>query len=604
MTQGSGLRPAVGRPTLRAWLSCQPAIGLVYRIGPFGSQLPGRRCILEIAGSTRIPRAGHSSEQTGRDYSRKISEPSRCTRVATDPGDRNQIREELPLSTRVHELAKELGLKSAELLERIQSWGLDVKASNFASLDPATVDRIRELSAQSASGPRAACAPLRVRASRPAQRSPPPAVSPAPPARASSAEAPAAKTGGHSSGEPGSSRVPSQRPSVPRQSQSWLRAAARPRLRGARSAARPRRSRRAAPAPASPPSSQASAGPRPAFGVAPLRCRVTVASRLASRRRPALGSYSASRNRRPAGRRPAFAGRGSGWSREPVSRLFCVDHRAAPGGFQPLKPGDYMSSAGIRTMTPRVGPSATFLARSRRPPLTVAETAAGAMAAAARARAHPFPRWRRQALRGPSPHRARPRPGPAPKTQRPDKSMNREELLALDAVRAARHLSIARGRYRAPGGGPRGGHQHRPGLSSSSPRGAGPSPPGGPGHAPWPGWAAVGLQAPPPPLPVDEEEENARPRPGGSARPPIAPAAAPGAASAPATAARRRRSPCSALLVDEEETRRTRSGSRKGRGQRLAVARREKPTSRSSLRSPSAAFPRRSGSRPRICFAS
>ena len=56
------------------------------------------------------------------------------------------------MSTRVHELAKELGLKSAELLERIQGWGLDVKASNFASLDPATVDRIRELSATPKSG--------------------------------------------------------------------------------------------------------------------------------------------------------------------------------------------------------------------------------------------------------------------------------------------------------------------------------------------------------------------------------------------------------------------------------------------------------------------
>ena len=31
------------------------------------------------------------------------------------------------MSTRVHELAKELGLKSPELLERIQKWGLDVK---------------------------------------------------------------------------------------------------------------------------------------------------------------------------------------------------------------------------------------------------------------------------------------------------------------------------------------------------------------------------------------------------------------------------------------------------------------------------------------------
>jgi hypothetical protein len=45
----------------------------------------------------------------------------------------------LPLSTRVHELAKELGLKSQELLDRIQKWGLDVKVSALASLDPSTV---------------------------------------------------------------------------------------------------------------------------------------------------------------------------------------------------------------------------------------------------------------------------------------------------------------------------------------------------------------------------------------------------------------------------------------------------------------------------------
>jgi translation initiation factor IF-2 len=49
------------------------------------------------------------------------------------------------LSTRVHELAKELGLKSQELIERIQKWGLDVKANALASLDPPMVDRIREL---------------------------------------------------------------------------------------------------------------------------------------------------------------------------------------------------------------------------------------------------------------------------------------------------------------------------------------------------------------------------------------------------------------------------------------------------------------------------
>ncbi len=60
---------------------------------------------------------------------------------------RGPTQEELPLSTRVHELAKELGLKSQELLDRIQNWGLDVKASPLASLDSSTVDRIKELHA-------------------------------------------------------------------------------------------------------------------------------------------------------------------------------------------------------------------------------------------------------------------------------------------------------------------------------------------------------------------------------------------------------------------------------------------------------------------------
>ena len=53
---------------------------------------------------------------------------------------------------RVHELAKELGLKSHELLDRIQKEGLDVKVSALASLDPAMVDRIRSLMKQPGAG--------------------------------------------------------------------------------------------------------------------------------------------------------------------------------------------------------------------------------------------------------------------------------------------------------------------------------------------------------------------------------------------------------------------------------------------------------------------
>src|SRR3981081_907349 len=69
-----------------------------------------------------------------------------CTIGLVRPSDgRGPTQEELPLSTRVHELARELGLKSQELLERIQKWGLEVKGSALASLDPSTADRIRQL---------------------------------------------------------------------------------------------------------------------------------------------------------------------------------------------------------------------------------------------------------------------------------------------------------------------------------------------------------------------------------------------------------------------------------------------------------------------------
>ncbi len=52
------------------------------------------------------------------------------------------------MSTRVHELAKELGWKSKDLVDRIQAWGLGVKASTFAGLSQDQVDRIKELVAR------------------------------------------------------------------------------------------------------------------------------------------------------------------------------------------------------------------------------------------------------------------------------------------------------------------------------------------------------------------------------------------------------------------------------------------------------------------------
>ena len=89
--------------------------------GRFGSQLPGRPCILERSGLRRA--WADSSNTSGGSLAEIHPNHREHTRVATGPGDRSQIREELPLSTRVHELAKELGLKSPELLERIQKLG-------------------------------------------------------------------------------------------------------------------------------------------------------------------------------------------------------------------------------------------------------------------------------------------------------------------------------------------------------------------------------------------------------------------------------------------------------------------------------------------------
>src|SRR6202034_2178068 len=109
---------------------------------------------------------------------------------------RQPFQEESPLSTRVHELAKELGLKSQDLLDRIQGWGLDVKPSIFAGLAQEQVDRIKGLMtgpaepvAPPASQPSArpsptppetsAISPTAPVAKRPV--APPPAVEPAPP---------------------------------------------------------------------------------------------------------------------------------------------------------------------------------------------------------------------------------------------------------------------------------------------------------------------------------------------------------------------------------------------------------------------------------------
>ena len=86
------------------------------------------------------------------------------------------IQEESPLSTRVHELAKELGLKSQELLDRIQGWGLDVKPSIFAGLAQDQVERIKGLMTGSSRAGRRPGLPNRRRVLAPLPRRRPPSA--------------------------------------------------------------------------------------------------------------------------------------------------------------------------------------------------------------------------------------------------------------------------------------------------------------------------------------------------------------------------------------------------------------------------------------------
>ena len=84
-----------GTRTGRAPASFQPAIDLPLDTAIRKGRRSGRRRIL-----IQMINPNHRED----------------TQVAAGLGNRGRSREELPLSTRVHELAKELGLKSQELL--------------------------------------------------------------------------------------------------------------------------------------------------------------------------------------------------------------------------------------------------------------------------------------------------------------------------------------------------------------------------------------------------------------------------------------------------------------------------------------------------------
>jgi translation initiation factor IF-2 len=146
--------------------------------------------------------------------------------------------------------------------------------------------------------------------------------------------------------------------------------------------------------------------------------------------------------------------------------------------------------------------------------------------------------------------------------------MTREELLAMMRSGQLSNLQSPGGGAGMPGGGPRTGHPQRPGALPGSPRGTGPAPPGAPQarRGPVPGIGSP----PPPPLTDEEEERKAKTGRLGSA----ADRAGRRARRSERATDRRVTSPVavSTLLVDEDDTRRSRSGGRKNRSQRMAVA--------------------------------
>ena len=450
---------------------------------------------------------------------------------------RPDFQEESPLSTRVHELAKELGLKSQELLDRIQGWGLDIKPSIFAGLLPDQVDRIKGLM----TGPaEPAATPVAQPSARPSPTPPEtPAISPTAPVAKRPVPPPTAAE--DATPNPASPSVAAPTPAQ--------QATPAPTL----AATPPPPTKPAPDGPASVATSNAgtqAAEPKPTAASAPTPAPVT---------RPTAVPAPAAAAPAPAGPRsgglsaPPRLGSGGG----PLSRH--TPHRSGPGGLEqgaqptqqvqqprppapgqgatqsarvglrpnpvsppPLKPSDYISPTGVRTSYNRPGGSsgqgdsggrlgdgprreALPGGPSRRPLPPVAATPQGQA---------PVRR-----PDGPRPGGGGGAGGPAAPTQRPERRFTPEEMRRMmqSGQIGGTEAPPVPGRGPAVGrpGGPGVG---RPGGPSASPRFIAPPAPGqqargsaGPG--------ALGLRRPggapgpiaPPPLvapTTDEEEEK------------------------------------------------------------------------------------------------
>ncbi len=358
------------------------------------------------------------------------------------------------MSTRVHELAKELGLKSQELIDRFPEWGLeDVKPNPLASLDPSTVELIRK-SVKGGAAPAAAPA-----SAKPA----PPAAPSSPPHAASPPSAPAVepKTAARPSGE-----------SAPAE------------------AAKDER-------PAAPSSAGAGAGKQ-----APLSSPPLARPDSGQAARPAAGplaGHTPHRGGGPAQPPSARAPRAQRpTSPPPASPTSPQRAGGGPSSFKPLTRSDYMSSAGIRPPVQRTGsqPPVQRTGSQSAPSPSAGRRAGEEQGGEGHRRDSSGPRRPLPPVAAPqAPHHrsggpSRPQPSASEtKTQRPEKRMTREDMLAL--MRSGQLGAQAPGGARPGPGGP--GLQVRGG-------------PGRPAGAPSPGLA----RGPVGQVPAATEEEDDR----------------------------------------------------------------------------------------------
>ena len=134
---------------------------------------------------------------------------------------------------------------------------------------------------------------------------------------------------------------------------------------------------------------------------------------------------------RPGSAQPSQGGRPE-QPRPESARVFVVNHRGCAGGFPALEAGRLHVVGGHSNDDAAGEPCAAFLGGVTAALGARAEArAAGATQVAEHARDHHFRRWPRPSAPRPASSSRPAAPGPAVKTQRPDKSMTREELLAM-----------------------------------------------------------------------------------------------------------------------------------------------------------------------------